>query len=238
MPTLGVNIDHIATVREARAGKEPDPILGALMAEFGGADGIVVHLREDRRHIKDRDLVLLRETIRTKLDLEIATTEEMVKIALSIRPEMVTLVPERREELTTEGGLNLIACRKELKTIIPKLQEAGMIVSLFIEPLEAQIEEARTLFTDCIEIHTGQYANSRGKKQEAARIRIVESAQLASQLGLTVNAGHGLDYWNVAPIAAIPQIKELNIGHSIIARSLFVGLTAAIQEMKSRINGR
>jgi pyridoxine 5-phosphate synthase len=234
MPTLGVNIDHVATLREARGGKEPDPIAAAVLAELGGADGIVVHLREDRRHIKDRDLHLLRETIRTRLDLEMAATDEMVRIALSVKPEMVTLVPEKRQELTTEGGLNLIPIRKTLKDLIPKLQEAGIVVSLFIEPLEEQIEEARTVFADCVELHTGQYANSRGKKQSEERNRIAYGAQLAARLGLSVNAGHGLDYWNVAEIAAIPEIKELNIGHSIISRAVLVGLETAIQEMTLR----
>ncbi len=235
MPTLGVNIDHIATLREARKGKEPDPVAAAILAELGGADGIVVHLREDRRHIQDRDLRILRETLRTRLDLEMAATDEMVKIALSVRPEMVTLVPEKRQELTTEGGLDVISQGKKLEEIIPRLQEEGIAVSLFIEPSEEQITEAKRLATDFIEIHTGSYAGCRGKAQEAELIRIIRAAQLATEFGISVNAGHGLDYWNVGAIAAIPNMRELNIGHSIIARAALVGMVEAVREMKSRM---
>jgi pyridoxine 5-phosphate synthase len=235
MPTLGVNIDHIATLREARKGKEPDPVAAAVLAELGGADGIVVHLREDRRHIQDRDLRILRETLRTRLDLEMAATDEMVKIALSVRPEMVTLVPEKRQELTTEGGLDVISQGKKLEGMIPRLQEEGIAVSLFIEPSEEQITEAKRLATDFIEIHTGLYAGCCGKAQEAELTRIARAAQLATEFGIGVNAGHGLDYWNVAAIAAIPNMKELNIGHSIIARAVLVGMVEAVHEMKSRM---
>jgi len=235
MPTLGVNVDHIATVREARKGKEPDPIIAAMMAEQGGADGIVVHLREDRRHIQDRDLRLLRETVQTKLDLEMAGTFEMAKIACAILPEMVTLVPEKREELTTEGGLNLLSLRSDLKKIISQIKEAGISVSVFIEPSEAQIKEAHALKADTIEIHTGHYANSSGKIQENALKQIVRAAKFAASLGLFVNAGHGLNYLNVGPIARIPKMKELNIGHSIIARATLVGMERAVREMKSQM---
>jgi len=235
MPTLGVNIDHVATLREARKAKEPSPIAAALLAEMGGADGIVVHLREDRRHIQDRDLRILAEAIQTRLDLEMAATDEMVKIALSIRPAMVTLVPEKRQELTTEGGLDVVSMQSHLKTIISRLQEAEIIVSLFIEPSTEQIQAAQDISTDFIEIHTGQYANCHGKAQDSERSRIVHAAQLAVSLGISVNAGHGLDYQNVAAIAAIPEIKELNIGHSIIARAILLGMASAVSEMKLRM---
>ncbi len=235
MPRLGVNVDHIATLREARKAKEPDPIAAALLAELGGADGIVVHLREDRRHIQNRDLSLLRETIKTRLDLEMAATEEMVKTALHIRPEMVTLVPEKRQELTTEGGLDVVALSNKLKKIIGPLQDGGIIVSLFIEPSEDQIQETARLGADAIEIHTGLYANRRGTAQKKEHDRIARAAKLASQQGLLVNAGHGLDYLNVSAIANIPEIEELNIGHSIIARAVLVGMEIAVREMKSRM---
>ena len=235
MPTLGVNIDHIATLREARAAKAPDPIVAALLAELGGADGIVVHLREDRRHIQDRDLRLLRETIQTRLDLEMAATDEMVKIALSIRPEMVTLVPEKRQELTTEGGLDVVSMQKILKKMIARLQDDGISVSLFIEPSEEQIQAAKNVSADIVEIHTGQYANSRGTVKKKEQKRITDAVQFAFGLGLSVNAGHGLDYGNVEAIADIPDIEELNIGHSIIARAVLVGIECAVAEMKSRI---
>ncbi|MEK7286191.1 MAG: pyridoxine 5'-phosphate synthase [Nitrospirota bacterium] len=237
MSTLGVNVDHIATLREARKGKEPDPVAAAMMAEAGGADGIVVHLREDRRHIQDHDLHLLRETIKTKLDLEMAATKEMMQIAIKIRPEMVTLVPEKRQELTTEGGLNLIALRNDIQKIIPALKEAGIQIAFFIEPDEDQIHEAVALKADCIEIHTGCYANRSGNDQEIEFERIKNAAKLAHALGLSVNAGHGLNYCNVSQIARIPEINELNIGHSIIAHALFVGMQQAVFEMKSKIAG-
>ena len=235
MARLGVNIDHVATLRQARGGVEPDPIAAAVLVELAGADGLVVHLREDRRHIQDRDLTQLREVVQTKLDLEMAATEEMVRIALEIKPEMVTLVPERRQELTTEGGLNVVANRDELKNIIDLLHEGEIQVSLFIDPDPVQIKEANKISADLIEIHTGQYANSQGKDQRTELHQILEAARLASKLRMGVNAGHGLDYTNVVPIAQIPEIEELNIGHSIIARSIFVGLERAVREMKERI---
>lgn len=238
MARLGVNIDHVATVREARKAKQPDPVAAAVLAELGGADGIVVHLREDRRHIHDRDVKLLRETLQTKLDLEMAATEEMVRIALEIKPEMVTLVPERRQELTTEGGLNVVANRDELKKMIDLLHEGEIHVSLFIDPDPMQIKEANKVSADLIEIHTGRYANSRGKDRRTELHHILEAARLASKLGMGVNAGHGLDYTNVVPVAQIAEIEELNIGHSIIARSILVGLERAVREMKDLIAGR
>jgi len=232
---LGVNIDHVATLREARKAKEPDPIAAAVLAELAGADGIVVHLREDRRHIQDRDLKVLRETIRTKLDLEMAATEEMARIALEIKPEMVTLVPERRQELTTEGGLNVVSYRDPLQKVIDLLREGGILVSLFIDPDPTQIKGAHKVSADLIEIHTGRYANSRGKERQAELHQIMEAAKLASKLGMGVNAGHGLDYGNVTAVSQIPEIEELNIGHSIISRAVLVGMERAVREMKSLI---
>jgi len=232
---LGVNIDHVATLREARKAKEPDPIAAAVLAELAGADGIVIHLREDRRHIQDRDLRLLRETLRTKLDLEMAATEEMARIALEIKPEMVTLVPERRQELTTEGGLNVVSFRDPLQKVIDQLREAEILVSLFIDPDPNQIKGAHKVSADLIEIHTGRYANSRGKERQTELHQIMEAAKLASKLGMGVNAGHGLDYTNVAAISQIPEIEELNIGHSIISRAVLVGMERAVREMKSLI---
>lgn len=235
MARLGVNIDHVATVREARKAKEPDPVAAAVLAELGGADGIVVHLREDRRHVQDRDVRVLRETIRTKLDLEMAATEEMVRIALEIKPEMVTLVPERRQELTTEGGLNVISFHDELKKMIDLLHDGKIAVSLFIDPDPTQIKGSHKVSADFVEIHTGRYANSRGRERQAELHQIMEAAKLAAKLGMGVNAGHGLDYGNVQPIAQIPEIEELNIGHSIIARSVLIGLEKAVREMKTLI---
>ncbi|HLG22998.1 MAG TPA: pyridoxine 5'-phosphate synthase, partial [Candidatus Manganitrophaceae bacterium] len=231
-------IDHVATVREARKGKSPDPVAAAVLAELGGADGIVVHLREDRRHIQDRDLRILRETLRTPLDLEMAATEEMVKIALEIKPEMVTLVPERRRELTTEGGLNVAAYSHELKKMISLLREGEIRVSLFIDPDPAQIKAAHKISADVVEIHTGRYANSRGKNRQNELHQIAEAAKLASKLGMGVNAGHGLDYHNVVPVAEIPEIRELNIGHSIVSRAVLVGMERAVREMKGLISKR
>jgi len=230
---LGVNVDHIATIRQARLGVEPDPVAAAILAELAGADGIVVHLREDRRHIQDRDVRILRETLRTQLDLEMAATEEMVRIALDIKPEMVTLVPERRQELTTEGGLNLIASREKLEKVIDQLHEGGIIVSLFIDPDPIQIKGAHKVSADRVEIHTGPYANSRRITQKTELHQIMEASKLASKLGMGVSAGHGLDYVNVAAVAQIPEIEELNIGHSIISRAVLVGMEAAVSKMKS-----
>ncbi|HZR45524.1 MAG TPA: pyridoxine 5'-phosphate synthase [Candidatus Manganitrophaceae bacterium] len=235
MARLGVNIDHVATLREARKAKEPDPIAAAVLAELAGADGIVVHLREDRRHLQDRDLKVLRETVRTKLDLEMAATEEMARIALEIKPEMVTLVPERRQELTTEGGLNVVSYRDPLQKVIDLLREGGILVSLFIDPDPTQIKGAHKVSADLIEIHTGRYANSRGKERQAELHQIMEAAKLASKLGMGVNAGHGLDYGNVTAVSQIPEIEELNIGHSIISRAVLVGMERAVREMKSLI---
>lgn len=237
MTKLGINVDHVATVREARKGKSPDPVIAASLAELAGADGIVVHLREDRRHIKERDVRILRETLQTKLDLEMAATEEMVRIASEIKPELVTFVPERREELTTEGGLNVISSLKALRRAIDFLHEREIAVALFIDPEAKQIEAASEISADAIEIHTGRYANAvvDSKDQMAELHHIMESAKMASNLGMVVNAGHGLDYGNVIPIAQIPEIVELNIGHSIISRAVLVGIPSAVREMKGLI---
>lgn len=237
MTRLGVNIDHVATLRQARGGIEPEPIAAAIIAEMAGADGIVVHLREDRRHIQDRDLRILREIIQTKLDLEMAATEEMVKVALDIEPDMVTIVPERRAELTTEGGLDVASSRDKLKDIIGLLHEGSIIVSLFIDPDIDQIKAAHKLNADYIEIHTGRYANAKRIKDEDREIdSITQAAKLAYKLGLGVNAGHGLNYRNVKRLSQAHEIVEFNIGHSIISRGVLVGLDRAVREMKGLIS--
>jgi len=237
---LGVNVDHIATLREARKENFPDPVEAAGEAITGGADGIVCHLREDRRHIQDKDVTRLRK-LNTRLDLEMAATEEMLRFALKVKPDMVTLVPEKRQEITTEGGLNLNPKSKiqksKLRNIIRKLQEAGILVGLFIDPDREQVEEAAVLMADFIELHTGKYARSsyiKGKtlpvKRELEKVGI--ATQQARLIGLRINAGHGLDYNNVGEIVKIPGIEELNIGYSIVARSVFVGMRQAVVEMK------
>jgi len=238
MTTLGVNVDHVATLRQARGVKFPDPVFAASLAELGGADGIVVHLREDRRHIQERDVRVLRETIQSRLNLEMAAEETMVSIAAEIKPDLVTFVPERREELTTEGGLNVLSTRDVLRRAIDFLHEKEIAVSLFLDPEPRQIEAAYTLSADAIEIHTGRYANApaHSKDRDAAYAQIVESAKRISDFGMGVSAGHGLDYVNVIPIAQISEIAELNIGHSIIARAIFVGLESAVREMKALIH--
>ncbi|OGH02143.1 MAG: pyridoxine 5'-phosphate synthase [Candidatus Lambdaproteobacteria bacterium RIFOXYD1_FULL_56_27] len=232
LPILHVNVDHIATLRQARRTIEPDPVYGALVAEQAGARGITVHLREDRRHIQDRDVEVLRQVVQTKLNLEMAGTDEMVKKALSVRPEICTLVPEKREEVTTEGGLNLLGQMEHLSEVIARLQGVGIRVSLFIDPVDAQIEAAKTLKADDIELHTGEYAHAKELEGRAFQLkRLQEGARLGQELGLQVNAGHGLTYFNVGPVAKIVGLKELNIGHSIIARSVYVGMAAAVREM-------
>ena len=233
---LGVNIDHVATIRQARRTSYPDVLVAAHAAERGGADGITVHLREDRRHIQDADVDALRAAITTKLNLEMAATEAMVRKACQVRPADVCLVPERREELTTEGGLDAAGQRQVLGRVVGELRDAGIRVSLFIDPDGAQIEAAARLRADAIEIHTGAYADAptaAGRQSELARIQA--AAQQAQAAGLIVNAGHGLTLDNVAPIAAIPVIHELNIGHSIVADALFVGLEEAVRRMKARM---
>lgn len=230
---LGVNIDHIATLRNARGTQYPDPVHAAEIAERAGADGITIHLREDRRHIKDRDVRILRETIQTRMNLEMAVTDEMVDIALKIRPEYVCLVPEKREELTTEGGLDVKGQLEKIKNATQKLSEAGIKVSLFIDADREQIDAAKACEAPFIELHTGHYADAETEQDQQDELKkIAAAASYASDLGITVNAGHGLTYHNVAPIAALPELYELNIGHSIIGRAVFDGLEKAVVDMK------
>jgi pyridoxine 5-phosphate synthase len=236
MASLGVNIDHVANVRQARRTVEPDPVTHALLAELGGADGITVHLREDRRHIQDRDVELLRATVRTRLNLEMAATAEMEAIALRHRPDMVTLVPERREEVTTEGGLDVASQVGRLGAMVERLQDAGIGVSLFVDPDRGQLEACRAAGARWVELHTGRYAEAGWDAQPAELRRLEEACALARQRGLRVNAGHGLTYQNVEPIAALSGIEELNIGHTIVARALAVGLTQAVREMRALIH--
>jgi pyridoxine 5-phosphate synthase len=232
MANLGVNIDHVATVRQARGGAEPDPVTAAALAELGGADGITIHLREDRRHIQDRDLRLLRQTVKVKLNLEMAATDEMVRIALEVKPEMCTLVPEKRQELTTEGGLDVRFNLEVVSGAVDRLQDGGISVSLFVDPDTDQIKAASKAGADCIEIHTGAFAEAREwKVQEQELIKIENAVKLAKKLGMGVNAGHGLNYTNIKKVAAIGGIEEYNIGHAIISRALFVGLERAVREM-------
>jgi pyridoxine 5-phosphate synthase len=236
--TLGVNIDHVATIRQARKTVEPDPIAAAVLAELAGADGITAHLREDRRHMQDRDIRLLRETVRTHLNLEMGATDEMVSIALQVKPDYVTLVPERREEVTTEGGLNVAGQLDRIRSVTDTLQSAGIPVSLFIDAETAQIDAAAKINAKFIELHTGRYADAKepaSQQQELSNLKAGCEAALAA--GLRVNAGHGLTYWNVYPIACLPGMEELNIGHSIISRSVLVGIDRAIREMKAAMRG-
>jgi len=233
MPKLGVNIDHVATLREARKTVEPDPILAASIAELAGADSIVAHLREDRRHIQDRDLKILRKTVKTKLDLEMASTPEMMKVALYIKPDLVTLVPERREELTTEGGLEVNLNIEGIKRAVKLLHDAEIIVSLFIDPDIDQVKASHKVDADYVEINTGMYSEARSSQDiEAEFAKVLNAVKIAEKLRLRINAGHGLNYKNVSRIAAIPEVSELNIGHSIISRSVFVGMERAVREMK------
>ncbi|KAB2907366.1 MAG: pyridoxine 5'-phosphate synthase [Ignavibacteriales bacterium] len=227
-----LNIDHFATVRNARGGNQPDPILAALMAEQAGADGIVVHLREDRRHITDRDVYLLKDTIKTKLDLEMATNDEIIQIACKVKPELATLVPEHRMELTTEGGLDVIAGLDKIKETNKRLHDAGIKVSLFIEPNNDQIDASLEAGADVIEIHTGVYAEAKSEAKIAEEIDKIEAAALyAHNNGLGVNAGHGLDYHNIKPFRSIHTIDEVSIGHAVVARALFVGIDKAVKDM-------
>jgi len=229
---LAVNIDHVATLREARGGVEPDPVTAAAICELAGAEGIVCHLREDRRHVNDRDVRLLRETVKTKLDLEMAATLEIVRIATEILPDLATLVPEKREELTTEGGLDVRGHRHHLRDVVHELQRHEIAVSLFVDPVAQQIEAAREVGADMIEIHTGEYANARTEQEREASLEAVrEAARIAAGLGLGVNAGHGLNYVNIGGVRAVPEIQEVSIGHALIARAVLVGLERAVREM-------
>ncbi len=233
---LAINIDHVATLRNARGGTQPDPVDAALISEKAGADCIVCHLREDRRHIKDDDVKRLRKFIKTKLDLEMAATKEIIKIAVQIKPDLVTLVPEKRKELTTEGGLDVVKFKKSLKTAINIFHKNGIKVSLFIDPVFLQADAAKEIGSDMIEIHTGEYADSKNKTEGENNLKKIQNtARYAKKLGLTVNAGHGLNIENIKPIAAIREIDEVSIGYSIIARSLQIGLENAVREMKKVI---
>ncbi|MGO1296541.1 MAG: pyridoxine 5'-phosphate synthase [Vibrio sp.] len=231
---LGVNIDHIATLRNARGTKYPDPVHAADIAERAGADGITIHLREDRRHIQDRDVRLLRETLQTRMNLEMAVTDEMVEIALEVKPEYVCFVPEKREELTTEGGLDVLGQQNKVQAATEKLTAAGVRVSLFIDADREQIDAAKACGAPFVELHTGHYADAENDDERQAELKkISAAASYASDLGLIVNAGHGLTYHNVGAIAKIPEIYELNIGHSIIGRAMFDGLAKAVVDMKT-----
>lgn len=239
MSGLMVNVDHVATIRQARGISEPDPVTAAALAEFAGCDGIIVHLREDRRHIQDRDLELLRKTVKTKLNLEMASVSEMVKIAQKIRPDMATLVPEKRKELTTEGGLNVLVNRRSIKKTVRELQKAGIVVSLFVDPDPEQIQVSKEeIGTDCVEIHTGAFSEAKTLGEEEVELqKIMDAVEIACQLGLRINAGHGLDYHNIKKLVAVQAIEEFSIGHSIIARAVMVGMEEAVKEMVRLIKG-
>lgn len=236
MVELGVNIDHVATLRQARRTYEPDPAWAAAEAELGGADGITVHLREDRRHINDRDVRILREMVQCKLNLEMSTVEEIVQIALATRPDQATIVPERRQEITTEGGLDLSREPQRLGEIVRQLAGAGVFVSAFIDPDAKQIELAKKLGFHAVELHTGEYANAKGDEQARQLERLIVGGRLIVQAGMRLHAGHGLNYRNVLPVARIDQMRELNIGHAIVSRAVFTGLRAAVREMRELIN--
>lgn len=236
MPRLGVNIDHVATVRQARRTYEPDPVHAAVLAELGGADGITVHLREDRRHMQDRDIRLLRQMIRVRLNLEMAVAAEIVEFALEVVPDQVTLVPEKREEVTTEGGLDVVAQFDRVSEVVQQLHSADIDVSLFIDPDPEQIAAAEKLNVRAIELHTGAYADAENESTQAEELtRLKTAGSLAVEKQLELNVGHGLTYRNVAPVAAIPGVYELNIGHSIISHAVMVGLERAVREMKDLI---
>jgi pyridoxine 5-phosphate synthase len=239
MPRLGVNIDHVATLRQARKGREPDPVWAAAAAELGGADGITIHLREDRRHIQDRDLRILRETVQVVLNLELSVDPAMVDLAVAARPDQVTLVPERREEITTEGGLSVTSHRARVADAVARLRDAGVHVALFLDADPAEIDAGIELGVAAIELHTGQYANAReGAERQAELDALRRAGARIAAAGVELHAGHGLDYRNVQAVAAIDRMAELNIGHSIVSRSVFVGLERAVREMRACIEGR
>ena len=232
MIKLGVNIDHVATVREARKTNEPDPVWAATLAELGGADAITVHLREDRRHIQDRDVRLLRETVQTKLNLEMAVADEIVNIACELKPDDACLVPERREEVTTEGGLDVAGNTPKIADAVKRLNDAGIIVSLFIDPDEAQVAAAAQTGAQFVELHTGAFANARNEATAGGELaKLIRAAEQAAAAGIRVNAGHGLNYVNVVEMHTLPHLEVVNIGHSIISRAVFVGLERAVKEM-------
>jgi pyridoxine 5-phosphate synthase len=237
MAELGVNIDHVATVRQARRTYEPDPVWAAVLAELGGADGITVHLREDRRHIIDRDVRVLRETVWLKLNLELACNEDVLAVALATRPDQATLVPERREEVTTEGGLDVAGHQAVVRDYVRRLQDSGIVVSLFLDPDPRQLDLAAATGATAVELHTGAYAGARGAAQAAELEKLRKAGEQIRRAGLLLHAGHGLNYHNVQPVAAIPEMGELNIGHSIVARAIMVGLERAVREMKQLLAG-
>jgi len=233
---LSVNVDHVATMRQARGGQEPDPVIAAALAELAGAEGIIVHLREDRRHIQDRDVRLLRQTVKTKFNLEMAATDEMIRIAQEVRPDMACLVPEKRQELTTEGGLDVLGQAEAVGRAVRRLHSAGVLASLFIDAEARQIEAAKDAQADFVEIHTGHYADAASEDEASRRFAAVaEAVQKASALGLRVNVGHGLNYTNIGRFAGLPAIEEYSIGHSIISRAVLVGLERAVGEMAGLI---
>lgn len=233
---LGVNVDHVATVREARKGREPDPVTLALLCEEAGCHQITVHLREDRRHIQDRDVRLLRELVKTRFNLEMAPTDEMTSVALSVRPDVATLVPEKREELTTEGGLDVVTARDRVADVVGRLKEGGIRVSLFVDADLDQVKESLRVGAHAVEIHTGRYADAATLDERRSELeRIADAVSLAKKIGLEPVAGHGLNVRNVAPVARIPGLAELNIGHAIMARSMAVGMVAAVREMLAAI---
>jgi pyridoxine 5-phosphate synthase len=239
MALLGVNIDHVATVRQARRAAQPDPVRAAVLAELGGADGIGVHLRADRRHIQDRDVEILRKVVTTRLDVELAATQEMLRVALTIKPDQVSLVPERREELTTEGGLDVVLNSAQLRPLIRTLREGGVRVSLFVDPELDQVKEAYKTDADAVELNTAAYAEAQDPKARHAAVRKLEdAARHGRKLGLRVYAGHGLDYENVGAIAALAEIERLNVGHSIVARAVLVGMERAVREMRESMARR
>ena len=238
-PRLGVNIDHVATLRQARRVPDPDPVQAAILAELAGADGITVHLRSDRRHIQDRDVEILREVVKTRLNLEMAATQEMLKIALTAKPHQVTLVPERREEITTEGGLDVVLNSVQLKPAVKMLAEGGIHVSVFVDPDLEQVKEAHRIDAHAIEINTAAYADARDDQgRETALRKTLDAARFGRKLGLAVHAGHGLTYENVRAVAALPEISELNIGHNIVARAVLVGMERAVREMRDAMRPR
>lgn len=233
---LHVNVDHVATVREARGTIYPDPVASAILAELSGADGITVHLREDRRHIKERDLEILRKVVQTILNLEMGLDPQIIEIAFKVKPDQVTIVPERREEITTEGGLDVKNSLLRLREVIPEFKKRGIKVSLFIEPNIDDIELAKELNSDIVELHTGRYCDSKVEEERLAELeKIKQAARYGKGLGLKIAAGHGLNYNNIIPVASIPEIEEFNIGHSIISRAIFVGIERAVKEMKELI---
>jgi len=237
MAILGVNIDHVATLRQARRTYEPDPVWAAALAELGGADGITLHLREDRRHIQDRDLELLRRTVTVKLNLEMACSEEILGIACRVVPDQATLVPERREEVTTEGGLDVAGNLARVGEVVNRLRAHGVSVSLFLDPEARQIEAAAKLKVDAVELHTGRYALAKpGPDRERELAALMRAGSMVRSAGMTLHAGHGLNYQNVRPIVAIPEMHELNIGHSIVARAVMVGFQQAVREMKELVS--